>query len=121
MKGNTEICEYKSHTGAEYARKFPRGHWPFLECGSEKKWYGTYTDKPDGSWDRMAADMMMNFSEPSHPIFRASSAVESIELRSKGHGKKSIHFNGSDENIELLLRTVISANWLSVYGAITDL
>ena len=36
-------------------------------------------------------------------------------------GKKSIHFNGSDENIELLLRTVISANQLSVYGAIADL
>ena len=30
--------------------------------------------------------------------------------------KKSIHFDGSDENIELLLRTVISANQLSVYG-----
>ena len=35
--------------------------------------------------------------------------------------KKSIHFNGSDENIELLLRTVTSANQLSVYGAIADL
>ena len=64
--------------------------------------------------------MMMNFSESGHPIFRASSAVERIELRSKGHGKKSKHFNGSDENIELLLRTVISANQLSVYGAIAD-
>ena len=43
------------------------------------------------------------------------------ELRSKGEGKKSIHFNGSHENIELLLRTVISANQLSIYGAIADL
>ena len=42
-------------------------------------------------------------------------------MRSKGHGKKSVHFNGSDENIELLLRTVISANQLSVYGAVADL
>ena len=32
-----------------------------------------------------------------------------------------IHFNGSDENIELLLRTVISANQLSVCGAVADL
>ena len=30
--------------------------------------------------------------------------------------RKSIHFNGSNENIELLLRTVISAS-LSIYGA----
>ena len=37
---------------------------------------------------------------------------EGGELRSKGGGKKSIHFNGSHENIELLLRTVISAQYL---------
>ena len=34
--------------------------------------------------------------------------------------KESRHFNGSNENIDLLLRTVISANQLSVYGAIAD-
>ena len=65
--------------------------------------------------------MMVNFSESSHPIVRSSSAFERGELRSKGHGKKSIHFNGSEENIELLLRTIISANQLNVYGAIADL
>ena len=104
-----------------FARKFPRGHWSFLEPGAEKKWYGTYTDKPDESWDRMAEEMMLNFSDSDHPIFRAFSAFERGELRSKGGRTKSIHFNGSDENIELLLRTEISANRLSVYGAIADL
>ena len=64
---------------------------------------------------------MMNFSDSGHPIYRASSAFERGEMRCKEHGKKSIHFNGSDENIELLLRTVISANQLSVHGAIADL
>ena len=33
---------------------------------------------------------------------------------------KSIHFNGSEETIELILRTVISVNQLSVYGAVAD-
>ena len=47
-KENTEICESNSRTVAEYARKFPLGHWSFLEPGSEKKWYGTHTDKPNG-------------------------------------------------------------------------
>ena len=65
--------------------------------------------------------MMLNFSDSDYPIFRAFSAFERGELRSKGGGKESIHFNGSDENIELLLRTEISANQLSVYGAIADL
>ena len=63
---------------------------------------------------------MVNFSDSGHPIFRASSAFERGDLRSKEHGKKSIHFNGSDENIELLLRTVISAKQIRVCGAITD-
>ena len=33
----------------------------------------------------------------------------------------SFHFNGGNENIELLLRTVISANQFSVYGAVAEL
>ena len=32
--------------------------WPFLGLGSEEKWYGTYTDEPDGSRDRMTEEMM---------------------------------------------------------------
>ena len=31
---------------AEYARQILRGHWSFMEPGSEKKWYGTYDDIP---------------------------------------------------------------------------
>ena len=42
------------------------------------------------------------------------------ELRSKAHGKKSVHY-GTVAMKTLLLRTVISANQLSVYGAMADL
>ena len=65
----TEKCEYNSLTVANYGRRFPRGRWSFLGLGPEKKWYGTYTDKPDGDWDRTAERMMLNFAESSHPIF----------------------------------------------------
>ena len=108
-------------------RKFPRGRWSFLGPGSEEKWYGTHTDKPDGSHDQTAQKMRQISQDPViqyfvppvllregaeaiHPIFRTTSAIEIGELRSKGKWNKSIHFNGSHENIELLLRTVISAN-----------
>ena len=86
-----------------------------------EKWYGTYTYKPDGSWDRRAEQVLANFSRSGHPTFRASSGFARGELRSKVGGKKSIHFNGSTEPIELLLSTVISANQLSIYGAVADL
>ena len=61
--------------------------------------------------------MTLNFSEVAYPIFRATSPFERGELKSKGGGKKPIHFNGSEENIEFILRTIISANRLSIYGA----
>ena len=64
---------------------------------------------------------MIELSETVHPIFRASSALERGELRSKGGSKKTIHFNGCEQNVELILRTVISANQPSIYGAVGDM
>ena len=64
---------------------------------------------------------MLNIAESSHPVFRATSAMERGELRSKEKGKKSIHFNGSEENIEWILRATISVNQLSINGAEADL
>ena len=51
-KGNTEKCVQNFIRIATYVRRFPRGRWSFLGPGSEEKWYGTYSDKPDGNWDR---------------------------------------------------------------------
>ena len=65
--------------------------------------------------------MMLDFAESGHPVFRATSAIERGELKSKGKGVKSIHFNGSDDTIELILRTVTSVNQFSVYEAVADL
>ena len=60
-------------------------------------------------WDKTAEQMMLNLAESSHPIFRATSALERGELRSKAKGKKSIHFNGSEKTL----------NWFfaRIYGA----
>ena len=114
-KGNKEQCEYKTQKDAN------RDHWPFLGPGSEKQWYGTYSDKPDGVWDTTAEDMILEFAETIHPMFLASSAPERGKLRSKGGGKKTIHFTGSEQNVELILRTVMSAKQLSIYGAVADI
>ena len=110
LHGEDKETQEKSVKVANYARRLPLGRWSFLGPGSENKCYGTYSDKPD-------EQMMLNLAESSHPIFRATGG----EMRSKEKGKKSIHFNGSEENIELILRTVISVNQLSIYGAAADL
>ena len=64
---------------------------------------------------------MLNFSESGHPVFRGSSALERGDLKSKGKGKLSIHFCGDDYTAELVLRTIISVNVLSIYGAVADM
>ena len=115
------MCIANSQIVAEYTRRFAHGHWSCLGLGSEKKWYGTHTYKPNREWDRVAEDMIINFSESGHPAFRESSAFVGGFLRSKGKGKLSILFCGDDTTVEVVLRTIISVNQLSVYGAVADM
>ena len=121
-EGNTEKRVTNSAVVSKHARGIPCVRWSFLGPGSEQKWYTNCSDKPDGNWDRTSEMMILQLTtESGHPIFRASSAFERRNLRSNKHGKKSTHFNESEGNIELLLRTVISVNQLSIYGALADL
>ena len=39
-----------------FAKRFPAGRWSFLGPGSEKKWYSTHGSRPQGEWDRVAAE-----------------------------------------------------------------
>ena len=81
-KANTGKCVTNSITIANYARRFPRGRWSFLGPASEKKWYGTSSDKPDGDLDRTAEIKMLNLhSESGHPIFRASTSAVRGEIK----------------------------------------
>ena len=102
--GNKERCEYNSQAVAEYARRFFCGHWSFLEPGSDEKWYGTYTDKPNGSWDRMGQEIMAKFSGCGHLIFRSSSAFEIGELRSKGGSNKSLSQRSRSRSMQRTIR-----------------
>ena len=47
---------------------------------------------------KTAEGMMLNFAENGHLVFRASNTSQGGELKSKGKGVKSIHFNGSDDS-----------------------
>ena len=103
-----------------FAKRFPAGRWSFLGLGSEKKWYSTYSERPQGEWDRVAELMMIKFRESGHPVFRATSLLSRGTLKSKGGGKLSKHFCADRDTIETVFRTIISVNELSVYGAVSD-
>ena len=65
--------------------------------------------------------MVHNFAESGPPALRGTRASERGNLESKGSGKTCIHFCGDDVNMDLLLRTVISVNQVSIYGAVPDM
>ena len=46
-----------------YARKFGKGQWSFIGPGSEKKWYSTKEDTPQGIWDNIDEKMLVEFAE----------------------------------------------------------
>ena len=104
-----------------FAERFPAGRWSFLGLGSETKWYSTDKERPGGKWDRVAELMMFKFGESEHPVFRATSPLSRGTLKSAGGGKLSFPFCADGDTIETVLRTLISVNQLSIYGAVSDL
>ena len=104
-----------------YGRKFGTGQWSFIGPRSEKKWYSMKEDSPQGIWDNIAEKMLLEFAESGLPIFRATTPLSRGQLRSKGHGKLSIHFAATQETIEAIFRIIVSANQLSLYGAVAEM
>ena len=76
---------------------------------------------PQGIWDHIAEKMLVEFAESGCPIFRASSPLSRGQLKSKGHGKLSIHFAPEQETIETIFRIIAFANQLSLYGAVANM
>ena len=65
--------------------------------------------------------MLLEFAESGCPIFRATTPLSSANLKSKGHGKLSIHFTADYPTIETIFRIIVFANQLSLYGAVANM
>ena len=55
------------------------------------------------------------------PIFRATTPLSTGKLKSKGHGKLSIHYCADQATIETNFRIIVFANQLSLYGAVANM
>ena len=69
----------------------------------------------------MAERKLSEFAESGCPIFRATSPLSRGRLGSKGHGKLSIHYAADLETVETIFVIIVSANQLSLYGAIEEI
>ena len=95
------------------------GH--FSGVVQKKKWYCISEDSPQGVSDNMADRMLLEYAESGCPSFLATSPLSRGRLRSKGHEKLSTHYAADLETIETIFRIVVSANQLSLYGAIAEM
>ena len=120
-KGNKEECLANARVDKVLAKKFGIGQWSFIGPGSEKKWSSMEENSPQGIWDHIAEKMLLELEESVHPIFRATIPLSRGKLNSKGHGKLSIHFAADYPTIETVFRIIISANQLSLYGAVSNM
>ena len=120
-KGNKEECVANAKVVTILAKKFGIGQWSFIGPGSEKKWYSMEENSPQGIWDHIADEMLLEFAESGCPIFRATTPLFRRNLKSKGHGKLSIHFAADQKTIETIFRIIAFANQLSLYGAVANM
>ena len=116
-KGNKDECLANAETVKVFARRFGIGQWSSIGPGSEKKWYPS-ENSPQGAWDHIADEMLLEFEESGHPIFRATTPLSRGSLKSKGRGKLSIHFAADVDTIDTIYRIILCVNQLSVYGAV---
>ena len=92
------------------AKKFGLGQWSFIGPSSEKKWCSMEETSPQGILDHIAEKMLLELAESGCPIFRATNPLSRGKLKSKGHGKLSIHFAADQETIETVFRIIVFAN-----------
>ena len=119
-KGNKDECLANARVVKVFAKKFGIGQWSFIGPGSEKKCYSA-ENSPQGAWDHIADEMLLEFAESGHPTFRATTPLSRCILKNKGHGKLSIHFTADYPTIETVFRIIISVNQLSIYGAVATI
>ena len=86
-----------------------------------KKWYSVKEYSPQGVWDNIAEKMLVEFAESGCPIFRATTPLSRGQLKCKGYEKLSIYYAADLETIETIFRVLVSANQLSLCGAVAEI
>ena len=105
-------CLRNAYFVKTFAGRFGIGQWSFIGPGSEKKWYPS-ENSPQGAWDHIAEDMLLQSAESGHPIFRATTPLSRGQLKSKGRGKLSIHFTSDQDTVDTIYRIILSISSVS--------
>ena len=82
-KGNEEECLANARVVKVLAKKFGIGQWSFIGPGSVKKWYSMEENSPQGAWDHIADEMLLEFAESGCPIFRGTTPLSRVRSKAK--------------------------------------
>ena len=120
-KGNEEECLANAKVVSILAKKFGVGQCHLLVQVPRRsgilwkrivhKEFGIISRKRC-CWNSLKADVQ--FSRATTPLSRG-------KLKSIGHGKLSIHYCADQATIETIFRIIVSANQLSLYGAVAEI
>ena len=92
-RDNKKECESNAKLVSLLERRFGAGQWSCLELASEKKWYSTGEDSPQGEWDKNTEKDVKRTPSVS-PLSRG-------QLKSKDDGKWSILYGADLERLQL--------------------
>ena len=72
--GNKDECLKNANSVKTFAGRFGIGQWSFIGPGSEKKWYSS-ENSPQGAWDNIAEEMLLEFAESAHPYIPCNDSI----------------------------------------------
>ena len=65
-KGNKEECLVNARVVKVLAKRFGIGQWSFVGPGSEKKCFSGEENSPQGAWDHIADEMLLELAGSGH-------------------------------------------------------
>ena len=94
------------------AKKFGSRQWSFVGPDSEKKWCFA-ENTPQGAWDNVVEERLLEFEERGHPTFRE-------RLHFLRYSQEQMTLLQSP-TIKTVFRIIISANQISIHGAMASI
>ena len=119
-RDNEEECLANARLVSMYSRRFGKGKWSLIGPGSEKKWYCCEVS-PQGIWNKTAERMLLEFAESGCPIILLRLYCPEVNLKTKDMVNCRFIFGATQETIETIFRMIVSANQLSLYGAVANM
>ena len=116
---NEKECMSSANLVSLYAKRFGKGHRSLIGPGSEKKRYSISEDSPQGEWDNMAEGCCWNSqkADVQFSVLRAHCP----EVDSKAKVMENCRYTIQPIWKRLRLRIIVSANQLSLYGAVAEM